>query len=129
MPIYGITPKLPLSTNPSDGKYTMIKDYKSAVKQNFKNLILTNPGERMMDINFGVGIQRFLFEMRNEATMLIEEEIEDQIQKYMPYVALLDVQFPKVEESIHSEETLIVNIIYEVLPLSSVDILELNIAR
>ncbi len=129
MPIYGITPKLPLSTSTSDGKYTMIKDYKSAVKQNFKNLVLTNPGERMMDIEFGVGIHRYLFEMRHDAIALIREEIEHQIEKYVPYISLLDIQFPEVEESIHSEETLIVHIIYEVLPLSTIDILELNITR
>ena len=36
--------KLPLTTDSMDG-FTMTKTLKDAIKQNFKMLILTNPGE------------------------------------------------------------------------------------
>ena len=56
----GISVKLPLSVSAQDGAYTLNKDLLSVVKQNFKMLILTNPGEKIMDPEVGVGIQKFL---------------------------------------------------------------------
>ena len=50
----GLSPKLPMSLHPADG-YRLTKTYKEMVKQNIKMLILTCPGERMMDPLFGVG--------------------------------------------------------------------------
>ena len=56
-----LAPKLPLTLDSGDG-YTSIKILKTMIKQNFKMLILTNPGERVMNPDFGVGIRQFLFE-------------------------------------------------------------------
>ena len=67
----GLTPKLPLALSSDDGAYQLIKTYKNLVKQNFKNLILTSPGERIMDPHFGVGIRNFLFE--NDGQQLYSE--------------------------------------------------------
>ena len=52
---------LPLLRSSNDG-FEMLKTIKETVKQNLKTIILTNPGERIMDPEFGVGIRRFLFE-------------------------------------------------------------------
>ena len=60
--MYGVSPKLPLIVDDLDGHYGLTKTVREAVKQNFKNLILTSPGERVMDSNFGVGLRNFLFE-------------------------------------------------------------------
>ena len=59
----GIAPKIPLKVDQVDGPYGLIKDYVELVKQNFKMLLLTNPGERIMNPDFGVGLRRYLFEM------------------------------------------------------------------
>ena len=61
----GISVKLPLRVTAEDGPYALTKDLVSTTKQNFKNLVLTSPGERVMDINFGVGIYGLLFENYN----------------------------------------------------------------
>ena len=53
--------KLPLAYSSLDG-FQMIKTIRQMAKQNFKMLILTNPGERIMEPNFGVGLSRYLFE-------------------------------------------------------------------
>ena len=90
----GLTPQLPLALSSDDGTYRLIKTYKNLVKQNFKNLILTSPGERMMDPQFGVGIRNFLFE--NDGNLLydsIEAKIEEQVEQYMPFVVILDIGF------------------------------------
>ena len=57
----GISPKLPLRRDSVDG-YDLIKNYVDMVRQNLKNLVLTNPGERMMDPSFGIGLRTYLFE-------------------------------------------------------------------
>jgi phage baseplate assembly protein W len=56
----GISPKLPLANNKVDGAYELNKTIKQSVNQNLKNLILTNPGERIMDPLFGVGLSQIL---------------------------------------------------------------------
>ena len=53
--------KLPITRNTIDG-FAMIKDFQTLVKQNFKMLVLTAPGERVMEPEFGVGLRNYLFE-------------------------------------------------------------------
>ena len=38
-----------------------IQDHKQLLTFHLKNIILTNPGERIWNADFGVGIQRYLF--------------------------------------------------------------------
>ena len=56
----GISPKLPLSLSPNGG-HLLNETHEKSVAQNFKNLVLTCPGERAMDPLFGVGLRNFLF--------------------------------------------------------------------
>ena len=50
----GLAARLPLQTSLTDGVYDLLKDIKSVTAQNIKMIVFTNPGERVMDINFGV---------------------------------------------------------------------------
>ena len=52
--------RLPLTLDSTDG-FGMIKTIRDMIKQNLKMLVLTNPGERVMEPDFGVGISQFLF--------------------------------------------------------------------
>ena len=63
----GISVKLPLSYDSEDGPYRLTKNLKENVQQNFKNLMLTNPGERVMLPNFGAGIRQLLLEPISDA--------------------------------------------------------------
>ena len=90
----GLSPKLPISRNSIDG-FTLTKTYNELIKQNLMNLVLTSPGERVMDINFGVGIRNFLFEQDTvEARLDIEEKIHEQVLRYMPFISIEQVGFP-----------------------------------
>ena len=62
----GISPKLPLATGFKNGVYELNTDVLQAMEQNLKNLVLTSPGERVMDPLFGVGLKNFLFEQNVE---------------------------------------------------------------
>ena len=88
-----IGPKLPLMTDDVFGSYSLVTEYKDEIKQNLKNLLLTAPGERVMIPEFGVGLRNFLFEPRQHSIVQIRQRIQNQITRYMPFIATLRVMF------------------------------------
>jgi len=125
----GLSPKLPLSLDPSDG-YSLNKTYKEMVKQNMKMIILTAPGERIMDPLFGVGLRNYLFEQNHPSVYAeIEAKIHQQIKKYIGFVEVLDISFNTEDpNSGIVQNTLYVKLTYRIKPLDSVDGLELYIS-
>ena len=107
----GLSTKLPLIRDPIDG-FALTQTYHELAKQNFKMLILTNPGERMMDPSFGVGIRNFLFEPNMpEIQELIETRIIQQTARYLPYIDVLYVEFdfaPKAKEHTSSNNIILI---------------------
>lgn len=86
----GLNLYFPLIYSKQDGPYKTTKTLKDAIIQNLKVLFLTNPGERIMDRLFGVGIKRFLFENINADTLMnLQEAVYTQIGKYMPFLTIL----------------------------------------
>lgn len=121
----GLSPRFPLSIS-SQGDFSNIPEVRELIKQNFKNLLLTIPGERIMIPDFGVGLPRFLFEFKNgpnKSISGIETVIKQQVSKYMPYIEILTIQvFPLDEDNI----SISLRIGYYIKPLSSVDQLEIR---
>ena len=89
----GIGPALPLQRDNKFGTYSLIDDYAKEIKQNFKNLLLTSPGERMMIPDFGVGLRSYLFEPLHSAAPRIRQKITSQVTRYLPFVHILKIQF------------------------------------
>ena len=88
-----LAPKLPLTLDSGDG-YTSIKTLKTLIKQNFKMLILTNPGERVMNPDFGVGIRQYLFEnFESDVYARIDTRIREQTSVYLPVITIQSIQF------------------------------------
>ena len=110
--------KLPLRLNSADG-FTMIKSIRAMAKQNFKMLMLTNPGERMMDPTFGVGLKRYLFENNHQQIReQIKQRIINQTRKYLPFIRIENISINSSDSnpelyanSIH------ISISYSILPL------------
>ena len=92
----GIGPLLPLTRDTRYGTYSLTTNYKDEIRQNFKHLLLTSPGERVMNTDFGVGLRRYLFENYVDARYGIKQRIESQVKKYMPYIVVHDVLFDTV---------------------------------
>jgi hypothetical protein len=120
----GLTPKIPLALSSEDGTYKLLKTYKNLIKQNFTNLVMTAPGERMMDPDFGVGIRNFLF--RNDGSPLysdISSKIEEQVEKYMPFLDIIDISFisPEMGGPTMDNNFLSLSIEYVIGPLDTVD--------
>lgn len=124
----GLTPKLPLVRDTLNG-YMLIADYEGLVKQNFKNLMFTIPGERVMDLNFGIGLKRYLFEMDAPGLYSrISGKISEQVLKYLPYIDIVDIKFDSsaVDGSL-DPHYLSVAVEYVIKPLGTIDKLELTL--
>jgi phage baseplate assembly protein W len=94
----GFSAVIPLQRDNEDGFYSLTKTLAQNIKQNFKNLVLTSPGERVMLTDFGVGIRNFLFE--NNSVVLqndISIRISEQVETYMPFIRIDNIEF--VEEN------------------------------
>lgn len=116
-----LSPKFPLFFGPSGG-YSSNTTVKEVVKQNFTNLLLTSPGERIMIPDFGVGIKRYLFEQNSKFTInRIEKKIKEQVKKYMPFLEVQEIN-PTMNEN-----ELILTIKYFITPISETDILNINV--
>tara|TARA_B100000427_G_C15275753_1_gene493080 strand:+ start:168 stop:536 length:369 start_codon:yes stop_codon:yes gene_type:complete len=116
--------KVPIARDPVDG-FKMIKNIKNMVAQNFKMLLLTNPGERVMMPLYGVGIKRYLFENFTSSTFArMENRILEQVKVYMPNLAINEIAFDQVRMD---ENTLQVRIAYSIPSLSISDLLSFTI--
>ena len=84
--------------------------------QNFKNLLLTSPGERVMKPDFGVGMRNFLFEPKNQAIPKIRQRIDGQVRKYMPFVRINKINFNHNIDPSYVDDSVVlsVSIEYEV---------------
>lgn len=120
----GFSVKLPLLYDKEDGPYRLTKTLVENTKQNFKNLILTNPGERIMDPEFGVGFSRILFE--NYTLELMEElqgRLYDQVREHLPFVNIEDVRTD------FQDHVLNVEITYSIQSLKITDAISLNLTQ
>lgn len=124
------SPLLPLTLDPITG-YKMLDNIKDVVKQNFKMLILTNPGERIMLPDFGIGMYTFLFEQDNPLLyQRIQQRIQTQTAKYLPFITVQDVQFDSMETNSEYTEnrTLKVTVTYYIKPLNASDVLSVSVS-
>ena len=113
----GIGPILPLSRDSQFGYYSLNVSYKNQVEQNFKTLMLTAPGERVMNPDFGVGLRHFLFEQKILVVPKIKQRIMNQVRKYMPYVKVNRLLFDSIsnqKQLVDDSILLTVKIEYEV---------------
>jgi phage baseplate assembly protein W len=116
--------RLPLALDSSTG-YGMITRIKELVKQNMKMLILTNPGERVMEPEYGVGIRRFLFQnFESDVFARIDSKIRDQVAKYMPAVQIKRLQFSNSDPDTN---TLSLYLEYSIPQIATSDLLEITI--
>lgn len=59
---------------------------------NAKNLLLTEPGERVMLPTFGCGLKRALFQpLTKETTVALESRIRSSFQTFLPYIFIQDL--------------------------------------
>jgi phage baseplate assembly protein W len=121
-----------LKTSMSADGYEMIYGYEDLVKQNFRNVLLTAPGEKLMDKNFGVGLRMYLFE--NDSADLrrtLNDRIRKQVKTYINYVKILDLAFSNEIDSFSAipwgENFLRIKIAYYVDAVQAQDTIDLGL--
>jgi phage baseplate assembly protein W len=84
----GIATPLEFGGN-SDGLFKMHYDALSQIKDNLKNLLLTNHGERLGLFDFGANLRPLTFELgREDFDFIAVTRIRNAVQKYMPFIEL-----------------------------------------
>ncbi len=92
-------------------------------------LVLTSPGERMMDINFGVGLRNYLFE-QDETSLYseINTAIREQVATYLPYIEIQSIDFTVPENNRDLfPNTLKVKINFRVIPLQILSSIQIEV--
>ena len=113
-----ISPVLPLRLDPTNGfanNHTELQ----AIIQDLKMLLLTSPGERVMDPEFGVGMRNFLFEQNNSSTYSrIKAKIIKQTQEYLPFLEIQEVLFDSENNNSNVKpNALMVTLKFAIMPL------------
>ena len=101
--------------------FTGTQTLKEQVKANLINLLLTQPGERVNEPNFGVGLKHFLFEQNIDIDSL-NTVINEQINFYIPEISLIDT----VVDFLDDEHLLFIKIIYSINSDNTTDAIQLN---
>ena len=71
----------------------------SKIIENLKNVLLTKKGERVMQPNFGTGLQSLLFEqMTDEFETKLEETITKNVNYCLPYITIRQKDIEMTDE-------------------------------
>ena len=120
----GFSIKIPIKYNEQDGPYQLTKTLLETIKQNFKHMVMTVPGERIMDPDFGVGIHQMLFDNEiGESIDSFRERLYDQTRKYLPFINIINVETNFIDYVLNVE------IEYYISQLGTSDALVLNINK
>ena len=123
MPATTTAPKLPLEIVNNTIDCFKYEELKSLIKQNIKMILLTYPGERIMQPDFGVGILRFLFDQPgSDLHPQLTHTVRQQFGKYLPSVNLLSAN---VRVTGGSAQKLALSVLYEIDFLQTKDQLDL----
>jgi hypothetical protein len=117
----GYSVKLPLKYDDADGPYSMNKNLKDVVNQNFRMLLLTNPGERMMIPSYGIGVKSLLFHNRTASVSNIDIEaiIRSQVARYMSFINITDFVISDVLPD--EQNAIFISISYEIPSINDSD--------
>lgn len=103
---FGFSPIIPLQRSEDDSYYALTKTIAANTKQNFKNLLLTSPGERVMIPEFGVGLRNYLFNNQYDTVEAeISSRVENQVAIYLPYIEVNNIEFTRHNPNYAASET------------------------
>ena len=86
--------------NPLSGDLIALKN-ENAIARAVRNIVLTTPGEKFFDPDFGSSVSEILFENVDDITAIsIRDEIRSSLSNYEPWVELIDVEVdPNFDEN------------------------------
>jgi len=123
----GVSCKLPVAIDPQDGTYSLNKTPLESIKQNLKMLLLTNPGERCMDPDFGVGVKRYLFSQDiQDVRDQLGAAVKQQVSKYLNFILIKEINFSK--SSSNDNNVLYMQILYTIPSINTTEQLILDLS-
>ena len=87
-----------------------------AVKNNIRNLLQTNEGERFFQPNLGLNLKQLLFEQVTDENLIsIQDTILDKFELWLPFVEVRDIQIiTSNDESTLNSNEVRVNIVFHI---------------
>ena len=83
-----------------DGFFATTSTTIEAVKNNIRNLLQTEEGERFFQPNLGIGLRRLLFEhITNENLIGVQDAILDKMEFWLPFVEVRNIQVLSRDDS------------------------------
>ena len=76
----------------TNNSFAMTKNSIQQSRHNLRNLLLTYPGERVHNPEFGCKLREVCFEQQDEnLPTKIQNAISDAVTKFLPYINILDI--------------------------------------
>jgi phage baseplate assembly protein W len=108
----GIKTPLELSKKSQDSLFAMHYDVIKQVHDNLRNLLLTNPGERLGRHDYGAGLREMTLEMLSNDNFehIVMMRIKKTVEKYMPFIDLDDFTIENINGEPYKLQTSMSNV-------------------
>ena len=102
-------------SNGKEGYFASTTTTIEAVKNNIRNLVRTNKGERLMQPNLGLNLRNYMFEQFTDETILsIQNDIVDTFKTWLPFVEIRDIQVSMNENDSIGKNKMSINIVFNI---------------
>lgn len=117
----GFKTPLELSYDNSD-LFAMHKDLPAQIRDNFRNMLSTNHGERLMLHDFGANLTPLAFELGAESIdALAINRIKRTTEKYMPYISLDTFETFTVNDDVNDLAKIGIRVTYSIPSIFAVN--------
>lgn len=81
----------PVRSGNTDGIFKMHRVISEQVKDNLRNLLLTNHGDRVVQYNYGANLRPLMLELTSQSAFDIEAQnrIQNAVERHMPFIILV----------------------------------------
>tara|TARA_E500000178_G_scaffold355329_1_gene427572 strand:- start:2274 stop:2765 length:492 start_codon:yes stop_codon:yes gene_type:complete len=102
----GIKTPLAFSKKSQDSLFAMHYDITAQIHDNLRNLLLTNPGERLGRYDYGAGLREMTMEMLSseDYEYSVMMKIKETVSKYMPFVDLDSFTIDEISGQPHKSQ-------------------------
>ena len=102
-------------SNGKEGYFASTTTTIEAVKNNIRNLVRTNTGERLMQPNLGLNLRNYMFEQFTDETVLgVQNDIVDTFKVWLPFVEIRDIQVSMNGNDSIEKNTMSINIVFNI---------------
>ena len=120
----GITLPIQITNTAFNQSFTTIDQLSS----NIKNLLQTKKGERLMQPEFGSGLDEILFEQIDDDTKIqIEDAITSTMDKWLPYVNIEQIDID-ASDSLKDANTVNVSLTFSIAGASELNTVTFNVS-